>query len=129
MGINLLNIETDVPFRKNLSRHLRLKQCNVYETDQRIKVKKILKRKKIDVVLLGLIGFKQEGLSILRMIKKMRPFTEVIIINHSEQIALSIEGMKLGAFYDFIVPFDLESLVRLIREAYQKKIQNEKAKK
>jgi len=129
MGINLLNIETDIPFRQNLSRHLRLKQWNVYETDQRIEIKKILKRKNIDVVLLGLIGLNQEGLSILRMIKKVRPFIEVIIINRSEQIALSIEGMKLGAFDDFIVPLDLESLARRIREAHQKKKENEKTKK
>jgi DNA-binding NtrC family response regulator len=39
---------------------------------------------------------------------------------------LSIEGMKLGAFDDFIVPFDLESLIRRIREAHQQKKEKEK---
>ena len=57
---------------------------------------------------------------ILKALKRIRPLIEVITINRSDQMALSIEGMKLRAFDDFIVPFDLESLVRRIQEACRK---------
>jgi len=35
--------------------------------------------------------------------------------------SLSIEGMKLGIFDDFLMPLDLDSLISRIREAYQAK--------
>jgi len=45
----------------------------------------------------------------------------VITINSGDQISLSIEGMKLGVFDDFLMPLDLDSLISRIREAYQAK--------
>jgi hypothetical protein len=42
----------------------------------------------------------------------------LITINYGDQIALSIEGMKLGIFDDFLMPLDLDSLISRIRESY-----------
>ena len=55
------------------------------------------------------------------MIKKKHPAVQVITINSGDQISLSIEGMKLGVFDDFLMPLDLGSLISRIREAYQAK--------
>ncbi len=130
MRVNLLIVESDNFFRKNLARRLPdEKNWRILFAEHRIEAIKIVKREKIDVVLLGLKDLKKEGLMILKEVKNIRPLTEVITINRSDQIALSIEGMKLGAFDDFIVPFDLESLVRRIREAHQKKKETEKQKR
>jgi hypothetical protein len=38
---------------------------------------------------------------------------------------LSIEGMDLGAFDDFLIPLDIDSLVKRIREAVGRKDQKE----
>lgn len=130
MRVNLLIVESDNFFRKNLARRLPdEKNWRVLFAGHLIEAIKIVKRENIDVVLLGLKDLKKEGLMILKEVKNIRPLTEIITINSSDQIALSIEGMKLGAFDDFIVPFDLESLVRRIREAHQKKKEAEKTKK
>lgn len=115
-------VESDNFFRKNLARRLPdEKNWRILFAGHLLEAIKIVKRENIDVVLLGLKDLKKEGLMILKEVKNIRPLTEIITINSSDQIALSIEGMKLGAFDDFIVPFDLESLVRRIREAHQKK--------
>jgi DNA-binding NtrC family response regulator len=129
MGINLLIIESDALFRLNLSRRLRLERYRVFEAEQQADAGKILERKKIDVVLLGLNGLKRQGLLLLERIKKIRPLTEVIIINTSEYLLLSIEGMKLGAFDDVFLPLNMDSLAERIQEAYRLKKKNEKAKK
>ena len=39
---------------------------------------------------------------ILKALKRIRPLIEVITINRSDQMALSIEGMKLRAFDDLL---------------------------
>jgi DNA-binding NtrC family response regulator len=130
MRVNLLIIEADNFFRKNLAQRLPdEKKWRVLFAEHQVEAIQIIKRKNIDVVLLGIKELKKEGLMILKEIKNIRPLTEVITINRSDQIALSIEGMKLGAYDDFIVPFDLESLVRRVCEAHQHKKKNERSKK
>lgn len=120
-------IENDEGFRHNLSQHLCLKAHEVFETTREEDVKEILRSEEIDVVLLDLRGLKHEGLYLLRTIKTLSPHTEVILITSSDLLSLSIAGMKLGAFDDLLVPFDLETLLERIWEAYHRKHRNQKA--
>lgn len=129
MGINLLVIESDPSFRQSLCRRLDAVPIHVYESDGNAGLKKEIKRHKIDVVLLSLSGLKEEGLALLRQIKKFNPLTEVILLNGGAQVSLSIEGMKLGAFDDFFVPFDIKKLIDRIKEAYGRKARREEGKK
>ena len=118
--INVLIIENDNHFRLNLSQHLRQERYLVFEAVSKSETRDILRKENIDIVLLGLEGLKREGLTILKMVKEMSPTTEVITMNNSEQLALSIESMKLGAFDDFLIPFNLDSLLIRIQQAYKK---------
>ena len=87
-----------------------------------------LKKHPIDVVLLSLNDLKKEGMALIKMIKKKHPAVQVITINSGDQISLSIEGMKLGVFDDFLMPLDLDSLISRIREAFQAKKEAEVVK-
>ena len=130
MQINLLIIESDNFFRNNLSRRLPIEnRWQILFAEHRIEALTVVQRKNIDVVLLCIEELKKEGLMILKEVNNASPLTEVITINRSDQIAFFIEAMKLGAFDDFIVPFDFASLVRRILDAYRTKKQNEKSKK
>ena len=129
MNIRLLIMETNDPVRQNLVQRLSLDPYSVFEADQPKKVKEIIKKQKIDVVVLGLIGLKEQGLSVLKTIKRTRPLTEVIMINDSANISLSIKGMKLGAFEDFYMPFELNTLIQAIEQAFLQKAENEREKK
>ncbi|NNG00334.1 MAG: response regulator [Desulfobacteraceae bacterium] len=117
MGISLLIIESDGHFRENLSQHLNPDTFTVHESDDESIIESLIDSNRIDVVLLGLARLKRKGLSILKMIKMKSPATQVIIISDSRQIDLSIEGMKLGAFDDFMIPLDMDSLIQRIRDA------------
>jgi DNA-binding NtrC family response regulator len=129
MGYNLLIVEMDGLFRLNLSERLRRVGFKVFEATLQTEIHNTLQRKNIDVAVLGLNGLGREGLHFLRTIKEIKPDTEVIVINSSHQLNLSIEGMKLGAFDDFLIPFDLDALIERIQDACRKKRENKKSKR
>jgi DNA-binding NtrC family response regulator len=128
MGVNLLIVEKDSFLDEHLSGRLGSKDYRIFKSRQTTETKRILKRKDIDVVLLDFNGLKREGLALLKMIKKMRPAVQVIIINSAEQLSLSIEGMRLGAFDDLFMPLDLEALIARIKEAFEQKKKAESKK-
>ena len=129
MKIELLIIETNLAVRQNLVQRLSLDQYTVIDVDHPRKVKGFLKKNDIDVVLLGFSGLGVEGLSVLKTIKRTRPLIEVIMLNNSANISLSMKGMKLGAFEDFYMPLEIDTLVQSIEAAYLQKKENEKHKK
>ena len=107
--------------QEHLVRYLKANDWRIFNSRQKKVIKRILRKYSIDVVLLSLNDLKKEGMALIKIIKKKHPAVQVITINSGEQISLSIEGMKLGVFDDFLVPLDLDSLVLRIREAYQAK--------
>ncbi len=126
----LLIIEIDDAFRRHLTERLSRENFKIYEACQEAEAIQILQRKNIDVVLLGMREFKQGGLILLRSIKEMKPFMEVILMTPSESASLfaSIQAMKLGAFDDLQIPFEMKTLIERITAAHQRKTnwQNEK---
>jgi len=126
MRINLLLIESDYLFRNNLSKRLDPKDFRIFSADRPPEIKRLVKKKKIDVALLDLSGLKLEGLKILSLIKTLNPLTEVITLNGAGNMALSIDGMKRGAFDDLLIPTDINNLAQRIKSAYANKRQNER---
>ncbi len=74
----------------------------------------------IDVMVLNMQDLSSEGIGLLRRLKEMRSPVEVITLSIPSALRFSIESMKLGAFDDLTMPFDLDELVRRIRKAFQK---------
>lgn len=128
MNVKLLIIETGTFFRHNLGSRFDGEGFYLFSAGRLADAKKIIAQKKIDVALLDLSGLKMEGLRILKTIKGVRAATEVITINDAEQMALSIDGMKLGAFDDFLIPVDIQALIERIRAAAGSRQQNERKK-
>ena len=107
--------------QKHLVRHLESKNWHILQSSRQKDIKQILKKHSVDVVLMSLRDLKKEGMDLIKMIKKKHSAVQVITINNGDQISMSIEGMKLGVFDDFLMPLDLDSLISRIREAYQAK--------
>ncbi len=117
MAIHLLIIEAEDRFRKNLYLRLKAEGFRVDKANPTDDVPTIVVKEHIDVVLLGVDGLGENGLALMRPIKASSPSTEVIIINNATHMNLSIAGMEMGAFDDFMIPLDLDSLTKRIREA------------
>ena len=121
MGASILIIEGDNLLQQHLARHFEIKNWRMFNAMKTKDIKRMFKKHAIDVVLLSLNDLKKGGLMLIKLIKKMRPPVQIITVNSPDQISLSIEGMKLGAFDDFLMPLDLDSLILRIRDASQTK--------
>ncbi|HDG98662.1 MAG TPA: response regulator [Desulfobacterales bacterium] len=128
MGINLLIVEGDKELMSVLSSYFHGEGFRVFVAPSDSAARKILTKKRIDVVLLGVISLKRKALALLRWIKRKRPLAQVILINTKDELRLSIEAMNLGAFDDFLLPLDLTSLAASVKAAWKAKKQEGKAK-
>lgn len=120
-AIQVLIVEMDESFRQKMAHHLRLVGCTVIEACEESSALGILRRKDVDVILLGLHGFRTTALALLKEIKQVRPGSEVILMNVSDELTLSMEAMKLGAFDDLWAPIEMETLVSRVKEAHERK--------
>lgn len=80
---------------------------------------------RIDVVVLDVAMPGMDGIETLREIKRIKPLTEVIMLTGHATVESAIEGMKMGAIDYLIKPCETEDLVVKIREAYNRKKQQE----
>lgn len=110
--MKVLIIDADDSFRENLAQQLSRRGLTVNETGDAKEGRAIACQGKFDAVLVGLSSSKQALLSFLRKIKFDCPGIEVMLINHSGDVQLSIEAMKHGAFDEVAAPVDLEELLR-----------------
>lgn len=80
----------------------------------------------IDVVLLDIKMPGMDGIAALREIKRNHPLVEVIMLTGHATVESAIDGMKLGAFDYLMKPCDIETLVRKVEQAKEKKREHEK---
>jgi len=106
----VLIIDQEGSLRQSLASRLQQEGCRVFDVENSGDAVEIVSQSDIDVVLLGLGHLKRDALDTLQQIKHIRPGAEVILLNSGEDIHLSIEGMKLGAFDDIFPPFDLGAI-------------------
>ncbi|MCW7753983.1 response regulator [Desulfobotulus sp. H1] len=117
----LLIIEAEPSFRRNLCGILGGRPFRILESDGCAKTLEVLTSQDVDVIILGLVHMKEEGVRILKVLREKCPFCDVIVINTPQQMPLSIACMKLGAADEFLVPFDLADLEKSILEAVDRK--------
>jgi DNA-binding response OmpR family regulator len=110
-------METDVLSRGSLGSWLKRHGCQVFEADHQMEARRVLQEEDVDVVLLGLNDYGNDSLSIIRGLRHISKDAAFILLTHPQNIRLSIEGMKLGAFDALTVPVDMELLLERISAA------------
>jgi DNA-binding NtrC family response regulator len=118
----LLLVDPDDEFRTTLAARLRGEGWEVVETDGPLETLALLEEQEVDVVLLDIRFSGAAGLDLLAQVRQAAPTTEVVLITPAGQVDLSIGGMRLGAFDDIQVPFDIKALSDRIREARRLKM-------
>ncbi|MBW1989525.1 MAG: hypothetical protein JRI97_08260 [Deltaproteobacteria bacterium] len=79
------------------------------------------RRSDFDVVVVNFRDLLETGVLFLRNLKRANPLTEVITLSVPSTLRYSIEGMKLGAFADLSMPFEVEEFSARVAEAWKKK--------
>lgn len=123
--MKVMLVGNNTTFMENLSEKIKGSGLKVFTSSSANEAVNTLIKKKIDVVVLNMKELQMSGIHILSRIKKVRPLTEVVMLTTPSIIHLSIEGMKLGAFDDLLLPPDIGDLQRMIRKAGIRKKEKE----
>ena len=76
---------------------------------------------RVDIVLLDVKMPGMDGIEVLSQLKEKWPLVEVIMLTGHATVESAIEGMKRGAFDYLMKPCDMEVLMAKVKEADQKK--------
>jgi len=120
MNTGILIVDADALTRGSVTKKLKQRGCTVIEARDLVQANQILRDYTIDVAVIDLVSLQKEALVVLQMLKHVQPRAEAILLTAPEHIALSIKGMKLGAFDDLMVPVDVEALLAKICAALEK---------
>jgi DNA-binding NtrC family response regulator len=82
----------------------------------------ILRKERLDVVVLDVKMPGMDGVEVLRRIKEEQPLVEVIMLTGHASVESAVEGLKSGAFDYVMKPIDIPELLTKIEEAYGKKV-------
>ena len=115
--VRLLVWTKDPDLRKKLVDHLGGSGIAVTEAGGGREAMGILMDSPVDVILAETDSPGGEGVNLLRAFRRARPEAALIVISRVLDVSRSMEGMKLGVFDEFLLPFDMEALAGRIREA------------
>jgi DNA-binding NtrC family response regulator len=124
-GMTILLVDEEVEFVETLSRRLARRGFNApFVTTAQEALDKI-KSVPFDVAILDVRMPEMDGITLLGEIKKIQPLMEVLLLTGYASVQSGIEGMKKGAFDYIMKPADIDDLVKKIRDAYERKKQQE----
>lgn len=97
-----------------------LRNIDVTKTYSGSEALQVLRKQDFDVAVLDIKMEDMDGLELLKILKKMTPQIEVIMLTGHGSAEESRQGMKLGAYNYLIKPCEFEDLLDKIKGAYQK---------
>ena len=121
MKIKVLLLDDEKEFLEVLSKRLEVRGFDVETAISGEEALSWIHKTEFDVVLLDVMIPGDNGIEILKEIKRSRPFIHVIMLTGHAKIDTAIWGMELGAYDYLIKPIEIESLVEKIKMAYDYK--------
>jgi DNA-binding NtrC family response regulator len=91
----------------------------VSEAHEAIGARELMQDRPFQVALVDVVMEGMDGLTLLTRLNEMDPFLEVVILTGNPQVGDVRRGLKEGAFDYLIKPQPVESLVEVIRAAYE----------
>jgi DNA-binding NtrC family response regulator len=118
---NILIVDDEEEFRDLTVKILNKRGVSAQGAESGEKALEILRRSRIDVVLLDVKMPGMDGIETLRHIRNESPLVEVVLLTGHASVESGIEGMKLGAFDYLMKPIEIGPLLEKLAEAYEKK--------
>jgi DNA-binding NtrC family response regulator len=119
--MKIMIADDDKNLRTVLLNELSEEGFDVDAAENGVRAKELLEKDEYDVVVLDLTMPGMGGMDILKKIKDLELFTEVIILTGNATVPTAVEAMKLGA-YDYLTkPFQMEELISVIGKAFERK--------
>lgn len=118
--LNVLYIENDQQFRKKTADTIRQNGFNVFETDNNIEANEIFCQRHIDIVIANLPIPNEDGLDLIRTIRKKEILTPVLITTSITDEKILLEAIKLDITYCLVKPFNNIELLKSLQIATKK---------
>ena len=115
--MKVLIIDKDEPFRENLVVQLGRSGVSAFSADDYDEGRHMVAQEKMDVILLGVEGRDRSLMTFIRLVRQEYPSSVIILINHSGDVHVSMEAMKLGAFDEVNAPVDMVELLHKLKSA------------
>jgi len=115
--IRLLLVDDEVGYLDVLGKRLRRRGFEVTAASSGTAAIQAVRGQDFDVAVLDLKMEDMDGIEVLRVLKKMEPTIQVIMLTGHGSERAARDGLALGAFDYLTKPIDLETLVERIHAA------------
>ncbi len=119
--MRILIVDDDAVFRDELGQLLRTEGHPVQSAPSVAKAIEVLEQEEFDVVLTDLKMPRQNGMVLLREVRRRWPRTLVIMVTGYATVETALEAMKLGAFDYIRKPFEMEQVHEVLSLASQER--------
>src|SRR4051812_33617048 len=121
MQPNILIVDDD-PHARDLLRRLLSPLGKIREADGVVSAKRALADEPVDLVLTDMaMPDPSDGLSVLEATRESFPETPVVVVTAYGNIEGVLDTIQRGAFDYISKPFDVDSIVRVVRRALEQK--------
>jgi ActR/RegA family two-component response regulator len=121
--IRLLIVDDEVRFIETLSRRLGLRDFDVTAVTSGKEALKTAKQQHFDLAIVDLKMPEMSGEHLLGLLKEGDPRIEVVILTGHGSIDSAVNCTKLGAFCYLQKPCETDELLRVLKEAYRKRVE------
>jgi DNA-binding NtrC family response regulator len=121
----VLVVDDEPDFLETIIKRLKRRNITAFGVDSGKKALDMVENEPIDVVVLDVLMPGMDGIETLKIMKKKKPFIEVIILTGHASVESGLQGMQFGAFDYVMKPADIDELLVKIREAYERKLLHE----
>jgi len=120
-NLRVLVVDDEADFLETIVMRLRRRKIDAYGVDGGKKALELVENERFDVVVLDVLMPGLDGIETLKLLKKKKPFIEVIILTGHGSVESGLQGMQFGAFDYIMKPADLDELLEKIQQAYERK--------
>ena len=121
MKIKLLLVDDEKKFVEVLSERLEVRGFEIKTALSGEEALKWIYKSEFDVVLLDVMIPGDNGIEILKEIKRARPLIQIIMLTGHAKIDTAVRGLELGAYDYLLKPLEIAPLVEKIKMAYDYK--------
>jgi DNA-binding NtrC family response regulator len=120
-NLRVLVVDDEADFLETIVMRLQRRKIDATGVDGGKKALEIVENERFDVVVLDVLMPGLDGIETLKLLKKKKPFIEVIILTGHGSVESGLQGMQFGAFDYIMKPADLDELLEKIQQAYERK--------
>ena len=120
--IKLLLVDDEVKFLEWIAKRLELKNIDVTTASNGQEAIASAEKGLFDVAVVDFQMPGMDGTQVLKALKDNHKYLEIIMLTGHATIDSAVECTKLGAFKYLEKPYDFETLVAVIKEAYEARL-------